>query len=60
MGSGMAWEFRVGRCQLLHLEWIHSKVLLWSTGSYIQSPGINHDGKQYFKKRIYIYIYVCI
>ena len=32
-------EFGVSRCKLLHLEWISSKVLLYSTGNYIQSPG---------------------
>ena len=49
-GSGMNWEFGVNRCKLLHLEWIDNKVLLYSTGNYIQSPGINHNGKEYLKK----------
>ena len=44
-GRGMDWEFGVGRCKLLHLEWINNKVLLYSTGNYIQCPGINHNGK---------------
>ena len=44
-GSGMDWEFGVSRCKLLHLEWKSNKVLLYSTGNYIQSPGIDHDGK---------------
>ena len=26
-GSGMDWEFEVGRCKLLHLEWISNEVL---------------------------------
>ena len=34
-GRGMDWEFGVGRCKLLHLEWINNKVLLYSTGNYI-------------------------
>ena len=46
-GRGMDWEFGVGRYKLLHLEWINNKVLLYSTGNYIQSPGINHNGKEY-------------
>ena len=50
----MDWEFGVGRCKLLHLEWVNNKVLLYSTGNYIQSLGINHNGKEYFKKRMYI------
>ena len=37
----MDWEFGVGRCKLLHLEEINNKVLPYSTGNYIQSPGIN-------------------
>ena len=48
----MDWEFGVGRCKLLHLEWINSKVLLYSTGNYIQSPGINNNRKEYFKKNV--------
>ena len=44
-GSGIGWEFGVGRCQLLHLEWISSEILLYSTGNSIQSLGIEHDGR---------------
>ena len=44
---GMDWEFGVGRCKLLHLEWINNKVLLYSTENCIRSPGINHNGKEY-------------
>ena len=44
-GSGMDKEFGVGRCKLLHLEWISTEVLLYSTGNYIQSLGIDHDGR---------------
>ena len=43
-GKGMNWEFRVIRCKLLHLERIN-KVVLYSTVTYIQSPGTDHDGK---------------
>ena len=35
-----------GRCKL-HLEWINNKVLLYSSGNYIQYPEINHKGKKY-------------
>ena len=31
------------------------QVLLYSTGNYIQSPGINHNGKEY-KKRLDMYV----
>ena len=50
---GMDWESRVGRCKLLHLEGINNKVLLYSTGNYISSAEINHNGKEYFKKNTY-------
>ena len=35
----MDWEFGVGRFKLLLLEWINNKVLLCSTGNYVQFPG---------------------
>ena len=44
-GSGMDREFGVGRCKLLHLEWLSTEVLLYSTGNYIQSLGVDHDGR---------------
>ena len=34
-GREREWEFRFGRCRLLHLEWISSEVLLYSTGNSI-------------------------
>ena len=43
-GKGMDGEFGVGRCKLLHLEWISNEVLLYSTGNSIQSLCIGHDG----------------
>ena len=42
------------------------KILLYSTGNYIQYPMINHNGKEYFKMCtylcvcVYIYIYIYI
>ena len=44
-GSGVDEEFGVVRCKLLHLEHIRNEVLLDSTGNYIQSLGIDHDGR---------------
>ena len=32
-GSGMDRQFVVGRCKLLHLEWISNEVLLYSKGN---------------------------
>ena len=43
--SGMDEEFGVGRCKLLHLEWISNEILLYGTTNYIQSLGIEHDGR---------------
>ena len=54
----MDWEFGISRFKLLYVEWINNKVLLYSTGNYIQYPMINHDGKEYEKEYIYIYIYI--
>ena len=52
--GGMDWEFGISRCKLLCTEWINSKVLLCSTGNYIQYPVINHDGKEHEKECIYM------
>ena len=46
-GGGMNWEFGVSRCKLLYIEWINNKVLLYSTGNYIQYSVINHNGKEF-------------
>ena len=54
-----AWEFGVGRCKLLHSGWISSEVPLYSPGNYIQSLGIEHDGRQYEKKNVYRNVNVC-
>ena len=44
------------RCKLVYTGWINNKVLLYSTGNYIQYPVINHNGKEYEKECIYIYV----
>ena len=46
----MDWEFGITECKLLHLEWINNKDLLYNIKNYIQSPGIDHDGKEYTKE----------
>ena len=51
--GGMDCAFGMSRCKLLHIEWI-SKILLYSTGNYIQYPMINHNGKDNGKE------YICI
>ena len=52
----MEWEVGVIRYKLLYIGWINNKVLLCSTENYIQYPMINHNGKEYFKKVVYICI----
>ena len=46
------WEFGISRCKLLCIGWINNKVLLYSTGNYIQYPVINCNGKEYEKECI--------
>ena len=53
--GGKDWEFGVSRCKLLYIGRIHNKVLLYSTGNYIQYPVVNHNGKEYEKEYIYVY-----
>ena len=52
--GGMDWEFGISTCKLLYIEWINNKVLLYSTGNYIQYPVINHNRKEYEKECIYV------
>ena len=58
-GRGMYWEFGVGRCKVLHLEWISNKLLVYRRGNYIQYPVVDHNGKEHFKS-IYICVCVCV
>ena len=46
-GGGVDWEIGVSRCKLLYIGWTNNKILLYSTGNYIQYPMINHNGKEY-------------
>ena len=56
--GGIDWEFGISRCKLLYqyIEWKNNKVLLYSTGKYIQYPVINHNWKGQ-EKNLYIYMY---
>ena len=53
----MGWESGVSRYKVSHTEWLDHKLLLYGTGDHVQSPGINHNGKEYKKEYIYMYIY---
>ena len=50
--GGKEWEFGISRGKLLYREWINNKVLLYSTGNYIQYTVINPNGKEYEKEYI--------
>ena len=56
VGEGWIGEFGISRCKLLYIEWINNNVLLYSTGNYILYPVINHNGKEYEKEYIYVYL----
>ena len=44
VGGELELEVGISRCKLLDIEWINNKVLLYSTGSYIQYPMVSHNG----------------
>ena len=43
----MELEVRVSRCELLYTEWRDSRILPYSTGTFIQYSVINHHEKDY-------------
>ena len=45
-GRGMEWEVEASRYKLLCTGWMNNKVLLRSTGKYIQYSVISHNGKE--------------
>ena len=55
-GGGVDCKFGVSRCKLVYIGWIKNKVLLCSTGSYIQYPVIYHNKKKYAKRNTYTFI----
>ena len=52
----MDWEFEISRGKLLYIGEINSKVLLYSTGNNIQYLVINHNGKEYEKESVGMYV----
>ena len=42
----MNWEFGIDIYTLPYLKQVTNKVLLYSTGNYIQYLGINYNGKE--------------
>ena len=59
-GGGRDWEFGISRCKILYVEWINKKVMLYSTGNYIQYSVINHNGKEYEKEDIYTHRHIYV
>ena len=57
-GRRKDWKFGISRCKLVYVEWISSKIQLYSMGSYTQYPMIICNGVEYIY--IYIYIYICL
>ena len=51
-GARKHWAFMMSRQKLLYTEWINNKVLLYSTGNYIQYLMTNHEETEYEKKYI--------
>ena len=49
--GGMECEFGISRRKLLCIEWINSKILLYNTRDCIQYLVINHNGKEYEKRK---------
>jgi len=47
--KGTDQELGVSKCKLLHIGWINSKVLLYSTGNHFKCLVIKHNGKIFFK-----------
>lgn len=63
--AGMDWESGICKSKLLHIEWINNKILLYSTGNYIQYLVIYHNGKEYETEYTYVCtfffnVYICI
>ena len=56
--SEMDWEFGVSRGKLLHLEWVSNEFLVYSTGNYIQSLVMEHDGEECKKKNVCVCVCV--
>ena len=53
-GGGKDWGFGISGYKRVYIGWINNKVLLHSTGNYIQDPVINHHRRKW--KRTYICI----
>ena len=55
-GVGISQAFGTNRYTLLYIKYISNKTLLYSTGNYSQYLILTCNGKEFEKKKIYIYI----
>ena len=53
-GGGINQEFGIDIYTLLYMEGINNKVLLYSTGNYIQYLAISYNGKEHENEYIYM------
>ena len=51
----MRWEFVASTYKQFYREWIKNNILVYSTENHIQYSMINHSGKEYEKKGVYMY-----
>ena len=56
VGRTMKWEAGISRRKLLDTEWINSRSYCIAHRTIIQYPMINHNGKEYTIKNVYICI----
>ena len=59
MVTGNLWNAlakKVVQFENIYIGWINNKVLLYNTGNYIQYPTINHNGKEFLKKKVYMHV----
>ena len=52
-------EFGISKYKLPYTTRINNKVLPYSTGSYVQYPVINYNGKECGKEATHTHIYLC-
>ena len=60
-GGGKKWdEWGVWGWQMraITIRMISNEVLLYRIGNYIKSLGIDHNGRQYQKKNMYMCVYI--
>ena len=58
--GGVDWEFGVGRCKLLLIEWINTKILLYSIGTISNLLGYAMMEKNIKKECIYVYYWIIL